>query len=189
MRLYAAITQMIRLQDVELEKLYTFGRLVRARLPKREGGGGLEIEGDVGLEYYRLRKTAETDASLKVGEVEVLTGTMAVGTGTGGEAETAQLSEILGAVNQRFDFDFTEADKIAVDQWAADMMDDNSIMAQARSNTFETFSMANADAVMEKAFARNERNPEVLSKLFANAHAWAMVRDAVLRSVYHRAKQ
>ena len=189
MRLYAAITQMIRLQDVELEKLYTFGRLLRARLPKREGGSGLEIEGDVGLEYYRLRKTAETDVSLQAGEVEALTGAMAVGTGAAKEAETAQLSEILGAMNQRFDFDFTDADKIAVDQWTADMMSDGSIVAQARSNTFETFSMANADAVMEKAFARNERNPEVLSKLLANTQAWEMVRDAVLRSVYHRAKQ
>ena len=188
-RLYAAITQMIRLQDVELEKLYTFGRLLRARLPRREGGDGVQIDGDVGLEFYRLKKTSESDASLNAGEVEVLKGAAEVGTGKGGEPERAQLSEILGTVNRRFDFDFTDADKIAVEQWAADMMGDGSIIAQARSNTFETFSMANADAVMEKAFARNERNPEVLSKLLANAQAWEIVRDAVLRSVYRQAKQ
>ena len=79
-RLYAAITQMIRLQDVELEKLYTFGRLLRARLPRREGGDGVQIDGDVGLEFYRLKKTSESDASLNAGEVEVLKGAAEVGT-------------------------------------------------------------------------------------------------------------
>ena len=188
-RLYAAITQMVRIEDASLEKLYTFGRLLRARLPKREGGGALEIEGDVGLEYYRLKKTSEGDVSLAAGDVDVLTGSSEVGTGAGDEPERAALSDILGAVNLRFSFDFTDADKLSVDQWAADMNADPAVLAQARSNTFETFSMANADAVMEKAFARNERNPEVLAKLMGNAAAWAMVRDAVLKAVYDGAQR
>ena len=82
------------------------------------------------------------------------------------------MSEILGTVNRRFDFDFTDADKIAVEQWAADMMGDGSIIAQARSNTFETFSMANADTVMEEGVRQERTEPEVLSKLLANAQAW-----------------
>ncbi|MDU8928316.1 type I restriction endonuclease [Alisedimentitalea sp. MJ-SS2] len=189
LRLYAAITQMVRLQDLELEKLYTFGRLLRARLPKRDGGGGIQIDDDVGLEYYRLKKTSESDASLAPGEAVPLVGPSEVGTGISGDPETAHLSEILGLVNERFNFDFTDADKIAVDQWTADMMADASVVAQARSNTFENFSMANADVVMEKAFERNERNPEVLSKLMSNAEAWAMVQEAVLKAVYHSAQQ
>jgi type I restriction enzyme R subunit len=184
LRLYAAITQMVRIEDTDLEKLYTFGRLLRARLPKREGGGALAIDGDVGLEYYRLKKTSEGDASLTQGDVVPLSGTTSVGTSAAGDPELAQLSEILGTVNQRFNYDFTDADKIAVDQWAADMMADEAVVAQARTNSFENFTMANADAVMEKAFARNERNPEVLAKLLGNAEAWAMVRDAVLKAVY-----
>ena len=66
LRLYAAITQMVRIEDTDLEKLYTFGRLLRARLPKCEGGGVLAIDGDVGLEYYRPKKTSEGDAPLHV---------------------------------------------------------------------------------------------------------------------------
>lgn len=184
LRLYAAITQMVRIEDTDLEKLYTFGRLLRSRLPKREGGGALAIDGDVGLEYYRLKKTSEGDASLTQRDVVPLSGTTSVGTSAAGEPEMAQLSEILGSVNERFNFDFSDADKIAVDQWAADMMADAAVVAQARTNSYENFTMANADAVMEKAFARNERNPEVLAKLLGNAEAWAMVRDAVLKAVY-----
>lgn len=188
LRLYAAITQMVRIEDTDLEKLYTFGRLLRARLPKREGGGTLEIDDDVGLEYYRLKKTSEGDASLVQGDTAPLTGTTSVGTSTTGDPEVAHLSEILGQVNERFNFDFSDADKLAVDQWAADMVADASVVAQARTNSYENFTMANADAVMEKAFARNERNPEVLAKLLGNAEAWAMVRDAVLKAVYDSAQ-
>ena len=49
--------------------------------------------------------------------------------------------------------------------------------------------MANLDKVMEKAFARNERNVEVLAKLFENPNAWEMVRDGVLKAVYREAGQ
>ena len=91
-------------------------------------------------------------------------------------------------MNQRFSFEFSEGDKIAVEQWAADMLDDEIIIAQARGNSYDNFHMANSDIVMEKAFARNERNPEVLTKLLANAQAWDMVRDAILRSVYDQAR-
>ena len=188
-RLYAAISQMVRIEDVDLDKLYAFGRLLRARLPARQGGGTLHLGDDVGLEYYRLRKSGEMDASLAVGDAVPLTGASDVGTGAAGEPETANLSDILGDVNKRFDFDFTDADRLTVEQWAADLSEDAAVVAQARSNSFENFAMANADAVMEKAFARNERNPEVLSKLMGNAEAWAAVQDAVLQSVFREAQR
>ena len=190
-RLYAAISQMVRIEDVDLDKLYAFGRLLRARLPVRQGGGGLHLGDDVGLEYYRLKKTGETDASLAAGDAVPLTGASEVGTGAAGEPETANLSAILGYVNKRFDFNFTEADKLTIEQWVADLGEDAGVVAQARSNSFETFAMANADAVIEKAFARNERNAKVLSRLMSDPEAWAAIQDAVLRTVFieaHRAR-
>ena len=188
-RLYAAISQMVRIEDVDLEKLYTFGRLLRTRLPARQGMGALQFGDDVGLEYYRLRETGKTNASLTAGDAIALTGVSEVGTGGAAEPEIATLSDVLGDVNKRYDFDFTEADRLTVEQWTADLGEDVAVVAQARSNSFENFAMANSDAVMEKAFARNERNPEMLSKLMGNAEAWAAVQDAVLRAVFEQAQR
>ena len=107
-RLYAAITQMIRLADPELERLYSFGRLLRARLPRREDGGAIDLDDDVRLEYYRLQRTSEGDVSLGPGDQRPLTGVTEVGASRAKDPATTTLSEIIGAVNQRFSFEFSE---------------------------------------------------------------------------------
>ena len=38
-RLYGFVSQIMPFTDVELEKLYAFLRLLRTKLPRREGGG------------------------------------------------------------------------------------------------------------------------------------------------------
>lgn len=52
-RLYGFVSQIARFGDPDLERLYAFARLLRTKLPKREGGGLPDLDDDVTLTYYR----------------------------------------------------------------------------------------------------------------------------------------
>jgi predicted house-cleaning noncanonical NTP pyrophosphatase (MazG superfamily) len=60
----AFLSQIIPFQDTDLEKLYTFIRLLIPRLPKRSIGPGVVFDDEVNLKYYRLQKTSEGSISL-----------------------------------------------------------------------------------------------------------------------------
>ena len=66
-RLYGFVSQIMPFTDVELEKTYAFLRLLRTKLPRREGGGLLNLDDDVSLAYYRLQKTFEGAVTLSPG--------------------------------------------------------------------------------------------------------------------------
>lgn len=67
-------------EDVELEKLYAYGRLLIGKL-QIDDSGPLLIDDDVKLSYYRLTRTHEGSASLQPGEQGVVSGPTTVGTG------------------------------------------------------------------------------------------------------------
>jgi type I restriction enzyme R subunit len=78
--MYALLSQLVDYLGPDLEKLYSYGRMLRTKLPRREKEGELELDGDVALAYYRLDKTSEGDRSLQPGDREAITGPMEVGT-------------------------------------------------------------------------------------------------------------
>src|SRR5205814_10004463 len=79
--LYSFLSQVIPYQDSDLEKLYTYGRFLLLKLPRRKSGLGYEIEDEVALKFYRLQKISEGHIDLSDGEPELLKGPTEVGTG------------------------------------------------------------------------------------------------------------
>ncbi|MCX6163254.1 MAG: type I restriction endonuclease subunit R, partial [Ignavibacteriae bacterium] len=65
-RLYAFLSQILPFQDVELEKLYSFGRFLLNKLPKIDYTERLKLDNEVALEYYRLQKIGDGDLVLQV---------------------------------------------------------------------------------------------------------------------------
>lgn len=101
--LYGFLSQVVPFQDLGLEKLYAFGRMLATKLPRPEGGGPLNLDGDVMLVRDSLKHTvnAEGRLVLKQGEGGELGGPDTTGTG-GGKPPEVPLSTIIDAINQRF---------------------------------------------------------------------------------------
>jgi type I restriction enzyme R subunit len=57
--LYAFLAQIIPYQDSSLEKLYTYGRFLLSKLPRRTDDTTFQLEDEVSLQYYRLQKISE----------------------------------------------------------------------------------------------------------------------------------
>jgi type I restriction enzyme, R subunit len=103
--LYAFLSQIIPFQDTDLEKLYTFIRLLIPRLPKRSIGPGLVFDDEVNLKYYRLQKTSEGSISLAPGHRGAVKAPTAVGMGED-HHEQIELSRLIDIVNVRFGTEF-----------------------------------------------------------------------------------
>jgi type I restriction enzyme R subunit len=187
-RLYGFVSQIAAFGDPDLEKLYAFTRFLYKKLPRREGGGGIDLDDDVTLTYYRMDKTYDGAVILPVGETQVLTGPTSVGTDKPKDEAVSPLSEVIDLINERFGTDFTETDKLLMVQVVNDLARDQGLADQARTNTMTNFSHAFNPAAMEAVITRVERNDGIAEQFMANEELRGMMLDAMMREFYQKVR-
>lgn len=165
---YAFLSQIMPFQDVALEKLYAYGRLLINKLPRKSLEDRFKLNDEVSLQYYRLQKINENNIALEH-QAEY-------GLQPGSEAgirkekeELIQLSQIVEAINNRFGTEFTEADRLLFDQVGIDLLNDEVIIKQAKMNTFENFVQGSLrDKSIEKFIDRMDINNSTTSNILNN---------------------
>ena len=183
--LYAFLSQIVPYQDSSLEKLYTYGRTLLARLPHPCGSERYHPDDDVALKYYRLQKISEGSIELKEGQTPFIKGPTDVGTRKATDVEVP-LSTLIGKLNQSFGTDFTLADQLFFDQVEATAINDRTLISAAHANTIENFKL-----VFEKAFpglviGRMDSNEDIASRLLQDDKFKAIASAHLLEEVYNR---
>ena len=113
-RLYGYISQLITFTDVALEKLYIFGRSLNKKLPKRDHPDLQDVLASVDLDSFRVQRTHDSlQLSLEAEDSEV--------EGIGSDVATIRdpeqdfLSNIINALNDAYQTDFTTEDKVDIE--------------------------------------------------------------------------
>ena len=112
-RLYGYISQLITFTDVALEKLYIFGRSLNKKLPKREHPDLHDVLASVDLDSFRVQRTHDSlQLSLEAQDSEV----EGIGSGIAiiRDPEQDFLSNIINALNNAYQTDFTTEDKVDI---------------------------------------------------------------------------
>lgn len=183
--LYAFLAQIIPYQDSSLEKLYTYGRFLLSKLPRRADDTAFELEGEVSLQYYRLQKISEGAINLGVGEPEALYGPTEVGTGRA-EDEKVELSTLIGKLNERFGTEFTAADQLFFDQIAASAAESETLREAAQANTRDNFAYV-FNRMLENLFIeRMDGNEEIFGRLMNDDDFRRVAAEHLLHDVYER---
>lgn len=157
-------------------------------MPRREGGGRLDLDEDVELTYYRLDKTYEGAVTLPTGEPQVLTGPSEVGTEKPKDEQLSPLSQVITLINEQFGTDFTETDKLLMVQVVNDLADNEGLADQARTNTMGNFRHAFNPAAMDAVISRMERNDNLTEQFMSNEELRGMMLDAMMREFYQRVR-
>lgn len=110
-RSYSYISQIAPFTDASLHKLFVYVQMLVKKLPNTSTGG-LQLDDEVQLTYYRLEKTFEGEIALSDGQAEDLKGLTDSGTVGMTEEEKDRLSHILDMVNERFGTDFKPTDRV-----------------------------------------------------------------------------
>jgi type I restriction enzyme, R subunit len=183
--LYAFLSQIIPFQDTDLEKLYTFVRLLIPRLPKHSIGPGMVIDDDVNLKYYRLQKTSEGSISLSPGDRGAVKAPTAVGTGAD-HHEQIELSRLIDIVNQRFGTEFKPADQLFFDQIREETVADTHIQQAAMANTLENFGYVFDKALEGKFIDRMDQNQDIFARYMNDREFAKVVEDYLRKQVYEQ---
>lgn len=183
-RLYSFLTQVMPFTDVELEKLFTYGRYLLKKLPKQDGDERFKLGDEVSLEYYRLQKIAENNISMEaLGEYE-LEGGGEAGIRMPDKEEIAALSEIIDVLNKRFQTEFNDADKLFFDQIEAELLLDTKLREQAQINTMENFKYGFDDIFLDKLIGRMDQNQDIFTKMMDDQEFGGLVKNYLLKKVY-----
>ncbi|WP_415345388.1 type I restriction endonuclease subunit R, partial [Clostridium perfringens] len=177
-RLYAFILQVGPFADVELHKLYIYLTFLLKKLPKGKKSNFV-LSDEVALEYYKNTKTFEGNISLlKEGKVDL--DPTSFGKGSSTEEEKTNLSNIINKLNERFGTNFTETDKLSIDQIKEDMINNDELKIKAKNNTVENFKFSYDDKFMDIVIGRMGQNEKFFNKLLSNEEFREEIKEYLL---------
>ncbi len=160
-QLYAFLSEVMPFRDVDLEKLYTFMRFLRLRLPV-EGRDPLKLDDDVALKYYRLQKISEGGILLTPGAGTV-DPPSAVGTRVA-EKEPEYLSKVIDILNERFGTAFTPADELFFEQVREQARTDAEVVQRAVANPYDNFALAVRKRLLDMVVERLDKNQAIVGR-------------------------
>jgi len=180
-KLYSFLSQVAGFVDPDLERLYSFGKLLWKKLPRIDVGGALQLDDDVELKYYRLQKASEGAITLMSGETGFLTGPTEVGTAQVGE-ERDRLSRIIDRLNERFGLGLTARDELFLQQTEEDAKADEEVAERAQANARDNFVMYLSARLMDTMVDQMAKNEELVTTLLNRPD----VREAALKEMSGR---
>lgn len=174
-RLYTFLSQIMPYVDPELEKLHSYGRMLLPEIPAGKGFVLISPEDKVDLQYYRLQRIYSGAIDLRPDEAEGVKSPTDVGTGKAKDEETP-LSGIIDVLNERFQTDFSEGDRLFFEQIKAVAVEDEAVIRTAAANTLDKFQLGIKkiiESIMIQCMAQNDRivsrymdDPEFHSVIF-----------------------
>ena len=178
--LYAFVSQIIPYDDCELERVYSYGRALLRYL--HQSKAAIQLDEDVELEYYRLEKASSGSISPD-GDHPGVTSPTAIGGGDPDE-EKAPLSEIIERLNERFGTDFTESERLFLQQVQQDAVNRDDIRSIAEANPFDKFSLGVQELIQELLIDRMAENDALVTRYVSDPEFREVVSVGLLRGIF-----
>ena len=150
LRTYAFLAHVLPYTSTDMERLYLYGKILAARLPREDDDETPDLSDAAVLTHLRMEKGDLTVASLTsvTDEQAEITGHTGEGKGKAHEQPTEKLSSIIEVLNDRFGLNLTEADQLFFDQISTEVADNDRAQAVALNNDFDQFNTV-FDGILE----------------------------------------
>jgi type I restriction enzyme R subunit len=181
--IYSYLSQIVPFGDAEFEKFYAFAKLLLTKLPKRNMSERLQLDDEVALEYYRLQKIEDGEIKLDQDDEFTIKGVTEAGLKKDKDDEVS-LSEIINILNEKFDTDFTDADRLFFEQIEAELMKDETLQAQAKNNSIDNFKYGFEEIFINKLIDRMEDNQDIFNKILDDDSFGDVVKKWMMKKVY-----
>jgi len=177
-RLYAFLSQVVTFKDLDLERLYQFGRHLRRLIPYEPGELPREVQRNIDMESYRIQ---ETDSGRI--ELEQRVGALAPqgtrGGHGGGEEEIEPLSRIIEELNRRFGIHLGPDDRVTLGQVMEKLGGDVALEASARVNTRENVRLTFDEKVHDVIQGIVERNFDLYKRITDHEPFGSALKDSL----------
>ncbi len=186
-RTYAFLAQIMPFSDAELEKMYAYVRLLRNCLPKKKTDK-FDLNDEVALQYYRLQKISEGKIELEMDE-EYELGPSITEAGLLREEpdeDYQRLSEIIALVNERYATEFSDADRLIIDQVEDDILRNEAIMSQAKANSKTNFKYPFREELVDLLLERMDRNEDFVMKIVNDENLRGKLEEYFISRIYNK---
>ena len=162
---YGYISQVARMFDTEMHQEFVFCSYLINLIPK-DSVSMFDLEGALKLEFYKLEQTFKGEIGLenKAGTYEP-----PKGKGISTPESKEPLDEVIEKINQLFDGNFTEGDRVILFAMHDKLKDDKKLRKLARTSNFQVFKEGvfpkNFDAVAQEGYVEQT---EAYTSLFTN---------------------
>lgn len=189
-RFYIFISQIMKLDDTDLEKCYVYGGWLYRLLPNRDAPPEIEITNKM-LELQKFRIEKRDEGGIKIAELETkqLSPISAFGARYS-EDERKELSEIIRTFNDYHGTNFTEEDIVRFEKVDEKIMNDEKIInydlpAMLRNNPEDVVYKAYSEAFFKEAVLMLKRERKMESIILSDSEA----REKVVKFFFHRARK
>jgi type I restriction enzyme R subunit len=178
---YGYISQVTRIFDKELHREYVFCSYLLRLIPN-ETTVMIDLEGALKLEFYKLEQTFKGGIGLVDG-----TGAYEPGKakGAGAPEPKAPLDEVIEKINELFDGDFTDADRVLLYALHDKLKDDQKLRRVAQTSDKQVF----AESIFPKTFDEVAQDSyveqtEAYTSLFQNKNKYKAIMSALAGMLY-----
>ena len=183
MRFYSFVAQVVRLDDTDLEKLYSYAAWLTRLLPNREIPPDVEITEDMlRLHAFKIEQKEAGKASLKAGDHEPLFPIKEFAAKPYTAEEEKSLSEIIHTFNERHGTQFTKEDFLRFEQINREIMDPD-MVEMLRNNPPDVVFSAFSQAFFKGAIRLFQRDTEMKNIVLSDPQS----RDQAIRHFFSRA--
>lgn len=181
--LYNLIIQIAPFVDSELHRLSIYLRYVIKKIDI-ESTGGVNITDKVILQYYKLEKK-EHDTIYLEDEEDMGLDVKVTGGSSVKEEETDFLSNIINNLNDRFGTEFSESEKLAVEQIRNSLKNDKDLELKAKVNTLENFQHAFEPSFDGKVIDEYNKNQDFYGKILKDEKFKAKLMNFLMMDIYN----
>lgn len=178
---YGYISQICRMFDKDMQKEYVFcSYLVRIIPP--EPSTMIDLEDALKLEFYKLKETFKGKIGLdNIGGIYE----PASGKGTSSPEQKEPLEEIIERINEMFQGDFTDADRVLIQALHDRLMSDDKLKKVAKTSDPQIF----AESIFPKSFDTAAQDSyveqtEAFTSLFENRSKYNAIMAALAEMMY-----
>lgn len=189
-RIYDFLSQIIDYQDTDLESRYWFFKHLLPWIQEETLTEQIDLSG-LEMTHYRIKDQGKSDIKLGAGEEQpTLKPITETGTGTPYEKKKERLSELIQKLNDLFEGQLSDADKIAyVEHIVGKMMENDTLAKQAEQNTKEQFGLGDFKGVFTDTIISGLDNyKSMASQVLGNERVKQEFADIVLDMLYERFK-
>ena len=183
-RAYAYITQLVRIHDEQLFKEYVFAANLIKLLPKAKHPFE-NIEDKIRLEYASLKETFNGAIVLDKKDTDF---TPSTGKSSVKVPKKDTLQNIIDKVNERFEGQFTDGDRVIIERIFQMFMHDSDVKKfkrYAKDNNPEMFVKSLfPDKFREIATQCWANNSDAFTKLFNDSEFYQKVMDTMAKEIY-----
>ncbi len=182
---YSYITQIIRMFDKDLHKEFNFLSYLNKLLPQNPKDK-VDLEDKIKLEFYNLKETFSGSISLEETNEGVLENARSIDTGVKTEDVDEFLETIINSINEKFDGQFTEGDRVIVETIYDKVVKDNvKLKEYARKNNSQIYEHSIFPEIFKKvAHECYMEQMDSFTKLFEDKEFYNSVMQSIAKESY-----